>query len=237
MEGTSLGWGEFGRFERLLKEEGARDVVLIGGVKVRPDFKHLKLDFATMKMLPEIVRILAGGDNELLSGVVRIIEKRGYRVIGAHEVATDLVAADGPLGRHKAAAADRRAVERAMEAARAIGAVDAGQAAVSFDGRVVALEAAEGTDEMLKRVATLRDAGRIKWKGRTGVLAKCAKPQQDLRVDMPAIGPQTVDGAVAAGLSGIAVESGRVMIVEREEVIRRADAAGIFVIGESGAPR
>jgi DUF1009 family protein len=118
---------------------------------------------------------------------------------------------------------------RAMAAARAIGAIDAGQAAASVNGRIVALEAAEGTDGVLARIATLRQNGRLKWSGRAGVLAKCPKPQQDLRVDMPTIGPSTVAGVDAAGLAGIAIEAGHVMIVERENTLRQAKTAGVFI--------
>jgi DUF1009 family protein len=118
-----------------------------------------------------------------------------------------------------------------MKAARVIGKLDAGQAAVVINGVIVALEAYEGTDGLLERVGKLRESGRVRWKGRAGVLAKCAKPQQDLRVDMPTIGVKTVRAAAAAGLAGIAVEPGRVMIVDRTAVIELADKEGLFIIG------
>jgi DUF1009 family protein len=120
----------------------------------------------------------------------------------------------------------------AFEAARAIGRIDAGQAAVAVDGLVVALEALEGTDAMLDRVRQLRERRRVSWRGRAGVLAKCAKPQQDLRIDMPTIGPATVEAAAAVGLAGIAVEAGRVMIVSREETVQAADRHGMFIVAE-----
>jgi DUF1009 family protein len=227
-----LDWGELGRLDELLKGHGARDLVLVGGVKKRPDFRGIRLDLATMRSLKDILSIVVGGDNDVLSGTVRFFEKRGFRIVGAHEIATDLVAAPGPIGRHRPSKSDRRDVDRAMQAARAIGAIDAGQAAVSINGRLVALEGAEGTDAMLERVGALRTAGRIKWSGRAGVLAKCPKPQQDLRVDMPAIGPKTIEAAIATGLAGIAVEAGRVMIVGRAEAIQRADSEGVFLVGE-----
>ena len=110
------------------------------------------------------------------------------RIVGAHEVARDLVAAPG-VDRPAQPGQARARRHRHARAARAIGAIDAGQAAVAVNGRVVALEAAEGTDAMLERVGELRRrAGSVE--GRAGVLAKCAKPQQDLRVDMPTIGPR-----------------------------------------------
>jgi len=117
-----------------------------------------------------------------------------------------------------------------MQAARAIGALDAGQAAVVVGGRVIALEGAEGTDTMLLRVAEVRAAGRARWDGRAGVLAKRPKPQQDLRVDMPTIGPNTVRAAADAGLAGIAVAAGKVMIPDRPETVRAADATGLFLV-------
>jgi hypothetical protein len=102
------------------------------------------------------------------------------------------------------------------------------------DGRVVALEAAEGTDAMLERVQSIRASGRVRWDDLSGVLAKCPKPQQDLRVDMPAIGLKTIEAAISAGLAGIAVAAGQVMILDRAEIISRADAAGLFVVGIEG---
>jgi DUF1009 family protein len=122
----------------------------------------------------------------------------------------------------------------ALDAAAAIGALDIGQGAVAINGRVVALEAAEGTDAMLERVGQLRQSGRLRWQGRAGVFAKRAKPQQDIRVDMPVIGPATLEGVERAGLAGIVVEAGRVIIAERTATIALAERAGVFIAGEGG---
>jgi DUF1009 family protein len=134
----------------------------------------------------------------------------------------------------RASAASLADARIALDAARAIGALDIGQAAVAVDERVIALEAAEGTDAMLRRVVEVRDAGRAKWSGRAGALAKRSKPQQDLRVDMPAIGPQTVDAVAKAGLAGIAIEAGRVMIAERTETVAAAERTGTFIVADDG---
>ncbi|HZP19853.1 MAG TPA: UDP-2,3-diacylglucosamine diphosphatase LpxI [Bauldia sp.] len=225
-----LSWGEIGRIDAILKAHG-RDVVIVGNIRQRPDFKGIKLDWATMRAAKDVFTIIIGGDDTVLTGAVRFLEKRGLRVIGAHEVAPDLVAGAGALGKRAPDRRQRKDVEAAVRAAEAIGRLDAGQAAVVVEGRVIALEAAEGTDAMLERVASIRAAGRARWSSGTGAFAKCAKPQQDLRVDMPTIGTRTVEGVIAAGLGGIAISAGKVMIVDRPEVIRRADAAGIFVTG------
>lgn len=222
-------WGQLGHLEKLLAGHGKGDVVLIGGVKSRPDFRRLKLDFGTVRMLPKLVSLMAHGDNTVLNGAIGLVESWGHTVVGAHEVARDLVATAGALTRKSASTADLDDVKIAIAAARSIGQIDAGQAAVVVNGRIVALEAAEGTDGVLARIVSLRADGRLRWSGRAGVLAKCAKPQQDLRVDMPTIGPSTMAGVDAAGLAGVAVEAGRVMIVDREETLRRAEAAGVFV--------
>jgi DUF1009 family protein len=130
--------------------------------------------------------------------------------------------------------ADTRDAGQAMEAARAIGLLDIGQAAVAVGHRVVALEAAEGTDAMLGRIADMRAEGRLRWSGRRGVLVKRAKPQQDLRVDMPAIGPKTVEAVVRASLAGIVIEAGRVMIAERADTVAIAERTGTFIYGDDG---
>jgi DUF1009 family protein len=229
-----LSWGQLGRLDQILKTHGGSDLVLIGSVRSRPDFKGINLDLATMRSLKDILAIVVGGDNDVLSGTVRFFEKRGMRIVGAHEIASDLVAAPGVLSRARPGKSERLDIDKALRAARAIGAIDAGQAAVAVNGRIVALEAAEGTDAMLERIGGLKAARRVKWSGRAGVLSKCPRPQQDLRDEMPTIGVKTDEAAIALDLAGIVVEAGRVMIVDRAEAIRRADAAGLFIVGEAG---
>ncbi|BBE70568.1 LpxI family protein [Oharaeibacter diazotrophicus] len=227
-------WGEIGRLFDLLVREKVGEIVICGAVN-RPDFTSIRVDLGAVLSLPKILSLMVGGDDTVLKNVVRFFEDRGYAVTGAHAIAPELVAAAGVLGRHAPDDAARLDVARGFEAARALGGLDVGQASIAVGGRVVALEGIEGTDEMLKRVADLRARGRLKAPARSGVLVKAAKPQQDLRVDMPTIGPRTVEAAVAAGLGGIAVEAGRVMIVDRAATVAAADAARLFLAGVDGA--
>jgi len=228
---AQLGWGEIGRLYRFLKTTDCREVLLIGGVSKRPDFTSILGDFGTLKRLPTIIRALAGGDDSLLTKVIRLFEEEGYRVVGIKDVAPQLLAASGVLGSVQPKPDNWRDVELALRATKKLGELDIGQAAVAVGGRVVALEGAEGTDAMLERCAELRRIGRIRGRGRAGVLVKTAKPDQDLRVDLPAVGPRTIDLATSAGLAGIAVEANGALIAERDETIRKANEAGLFLIG------
>jgi len=125
-------------------------------------------------------------------------------------------------------------IEQAFCAAKAIGGLDAGQAVIAEDGRIVALEGLEGTDAMLERVAALRSIGRLTARPVFGVLAKTMKPGQDMRADLPAIGPRTIDGVVAAGLKGIVIEAGCSLVLDRAITLQKANAAKVFIYAHTG---
>jgi DUF1009 family protein len=189
-----------------------------------------------LRLLPKAIAGLGRGDDGLLAIVVRTIEEEGIRVVGAHQIVPDLLAPEGPVGAERPHKADMRDVQAAYKAAHALGALDIGQGAVAIGGRVIAVEGIEGTDGLLERVRDMRGHGRLAGKGR-GVLVKCAKPGQELRADLPAIGPRTVTMAHAAGLAGIGVEADHSLILEGAEVVRLADSLGVFVVGlPAGGP-
>jgi DUF1009 family protein len=225
-----VGLAQFGRFCRLALQEGCRDVVIIGNV-IRPTARQLRPDLGTLRLLPRIVRLFRGGDDHLLSGIGRIFEEHGFRLVGAHEAAPAIVVSRGALGQHEPKAADIADAHRGFAILAAFGPFDIGQAVVVAANRVLAVEAAEGTDEMLARLAALRASGRIRHAAGTGVLVKAPKPAQERRLDLPSIGARTVEGAAAAGLAGIAVAAGNVITADVAELVRAADAAGLFVIG------
>jgi UDP-2,3-diacylglucosamine hydrolase len=226
---------QLGRFSRLARQEGCHDVVFIGTL-VRPSLAQLRLDWGTVRALPSIIRAYRGGDDHLLSGVARIFEGLGFHVVGAHEVAPEILMREGPLTTLKPAAGDESDIRRALALLTAIGPFDVGQAVVVAKGHVLAVEAAEGTDQMLKRVAVLREEGRIHVPSGVGVLVKAPKPQQDQRIDLPAIGPSTIELVARAGLAGLAVIAGSAIVAQPEEVARRADAAKVFVVGVPQPP-
>ncbi|AYM10605.1 LpxI family protein [Agrobacterium tumefaciens] len=223
--------GDVAGLGRLLRENQVDRVVLSGAVARRPEWREIRPTIGILLKLPSIVRtLLSSGDDAVLQMVIKVIGTLGAKVIGAHEIAPGLLATTGPFGAHKPAEDDLRDIRKAAQAALALGTLDVGQGAVAVGGRIVALEGVEGTDAMLARVAALRAEGRISTR-RKGVLVKLCKPQQDIRADLPTIGVETVENAHKAGLAGIAVEAGRALVLDRDEMLKAADQAGIFVCG------
>ncbi len=228
--GVEVGLAEIGKCLKALHRSGCEAVCLAGAV-TRPDFAQLKPDFRGLTALPGAIAAARRGDDALLRYLVGLFEAEGFQVEGAHEVVTDLSLPKGLLGRHAPASSHSSDVERALIVARAIGELDIGQGAVVCDGLVLAVEAQEGTDAMLERVALLPAALRGVPGQPRGVLAKASKPIQDQRVDLPTIGVGTVRAAAQAGLAGIVGEAGRVLVLDREALISLADDLGIFVLG------
>ncbi len=229
-DGADAGLGQLGAGMRALRGAGCASVCFAGSV-ARPDFRDLKPDLRGLAALPGAIAAARQGDDRLLTFLIGEFEKDGFAVEGAHEVMTGLALEAGPLGRHSPGAKHQADIARAMEAAMAIGALDIGQGAVCCDGLILALEAQEGTDAMLARVADLPEAIRGAPDRPRGVLAKACKPGQDLRMDLPTIGPATVRHAKSAGLAGIAGEAGLILVLDRGAVISLADELGLFVIG------
>ena len=222
--------GEVGRLFAALKERAAEEIVFVGAM-TRPEFSDLRLDWGAVKRAAGLAQLFRKGDNGLLVGLAEIFEREGIRVVGAHEVAPGLLARAGPIGARAVSSNDESDIASGARLIDALSPFDAGQAAVIAEGRVIAVEAAEGTDAMLARVADMRANGRLRFKGQAGVLVKTPKRAQDLRLDMPAIGPKTIAGAAEARLRGVAIAAGRVLVVERDRCVREADAAALFIHG------
>jgi DUF1009 family protein len=234
--GAEVGLAELGKCFKALKRAGCHSVCLAGNV-ARPDFTALMPDLRGLAALPAAIAAAAKGDDALLRMLVGEFEKEGFAVEGAHEVMDDLSLGEGPLGRVEPSPGSAADIQQAMDVARAIGRLDAGQAAVVCRGLVLGLEAAEGTDALLARVADLPEALRGRPGAAAGVLAKAPKPIQEKRVDLPTIGPATIEGVARAGLAGIVGEAGHLLVLEREAVIALADELGVFILGvEAPAP-
>lgn len=222
--------GQLGKAAKLFRAEGCRDLVFIGTL-VRPALSELRLDWGTLRAFRLLWAAYRGGDDHLLSGVGRIFEQDGFRMVGIKDVAPDLLMPEGCATRAAPDAAATADIARGREVLAALSPFDVGQAVVVIDGHVVAVEDIEGTDGLLARVARLRGEGRIRAKTGRGVLVKAPKSAQDLRFDLPAIGPRTVEGVVKAQLAGLAVVAGNTVVAEPQTMIGAADASGIFVTG------
>jgi DUF1009 family protein len=222
--------GQLGRLTKLLRSEKCRELVFIGTL-VRPALSEIRLDWDTLRVVGRVWAAFRGGDDHLLSSIGRIFEQGGFRMVGIKDVAPDLLMPEGCLTRRSPDEDTAADIARGREVLRALSPFDIGQAAVVIDGHVVAVEDIEGTDGLLARVARLRAEGRIRAKAARGVLVKAPKSGQDLRFDLPTVGPRTIEGAAAARLAGIAIAAGNAIVVEPQAMIERADAAGLFVIG------
>ena len=219
--------GAVGRIIGWLREHEAEELVLAGRM-ARPSWSTVRPDWRGLKMLP---KILSGsqGDDAVLTLAIGELEAEGFRVVGVHDVLPGALAESGAMGLIQPDATALTDIARGVEVARALGAADVGQAVIVQQGVVLGVEAAEGTDALIKRCAGLRRDGS------GGVLVKCAKPAQDSRADLPSIGPETVRGAVETGLRGIAVSAGASLILERAETLVQADRNALFVYGIEGS--
>ena len=205
-------------------------VALAGGLR-RPSTAALLDAYSGFKSRKEIGEVLARGDDNLLRGAMRLLEDRGFRLAGLPELAPGLLASSGVYGAHSPDAGSSESIGVGMDLLGSLSPFDIGQAVVVAGRRVLAIEGPEGTDRMLARARALRAGGWLRRAERGGVLVKTPKAGQDLRVDLPAIGPRTMTNAARAGLAGVAIASGKAIVLDREATIREADRLGLFLFG------
>ena len=215
--------GEAGKILDAMSKNGVREIVLAGGIK-RPSFKELIPDWKGAKLMAKLA-IRKMKDDDMFRAVIDEIESNGFKVVGIEDVVPQMLFSEGVYGKIKPSQDDIDDINRGITVAKALGAVDVGQAVVVQEGMVLAVEAIEGTDMMLSRAAT------VKKQGKAPVMVKLLKPGQDLRVDLPAIGIQTIELLKKYGIKGIAVEAGAILLIEREAVVKMADEHRIFIIG------
>jgi UDP-2,3-diacylglucosamine hydrolase len=205
-------------------------VSLVGAVR-RPGFSALLSAYSLLRNMHEVKEVITRGDDQVLRGAVMLLEERGHRVVGAHELAPDLVASQSLIGKLTPNADDCETIGFGLDLLKSLSDFDIGQGAVIARRHVLAIEGPEGTDRMMRRVMKMRQSWfGLRRREEGGVLIKAAKRGQDLRVDMPTIGPRTVMEAAKAGLSGIAIGAGSTFVLEQEKTLRTADRLGLFLI-------
>lgn len=214
--------GALGQILKTLKAHEIQDLVLIGALR-RPSVMELMPDLKAAEFFAKI-GIRAMGDNNLLSHLRELLEREGFSLHGIHQFADELLARPGVIGKHKPGKADWPDIRRGLEISQNLGSLDVGQSVIVQEGIVLGVEAAEGTDELMRRCKHLHR------KGRPGILIKTCKPQQDRDLDLPAIGPQTVILAAECNLGGVVIHAGHTLIIDEDEVMDLAGRHKIFVI-------
>lgn len=230
--GADIGMAELGKALAALKASGCKSVCFAGTVN-RPDFKNLKPDLKGATLLPGIIAAATKGDDALLRKILSVFENEGYGVEGADDILGGETLTAGALGKVQPTSDQILDLMKALYVAEKAGELDIGQGAVVCDGLVLAVEAQEGTDAMLTRVAGLPADLRGSTGALKGALGKAPKPIQDLRVDMPVIGTRTLELAAAAGLAGVGGITGQLILLDRPALIETADRLGLFVWGET----
>lgn len=220
---------QIGTLFEALRDGGVGRMVFAGALS-RPALDPGAFDAQMRTIAPRLMAAMGAGDDALLRTVIAIFEEQGLRVIGAHDLLSDLVVPDGFASGPAPSEADLADAARGAHILAGLAHLDVGQGCVVAGGQCLGIETVQGTDALLRFVAASDPKFR---RGFRGVFVKAAKQGQDLRIDMPAIGPQTIDAAAAAGLAGLVVEPGRVMILERDEMLARLSATGLFLIARS----
>lgn len=217
--------------KQALVDQGCFEILIAGGFH-RPKFSDIALNLDTFRVsLAAVMGLRFGGDDSLLTRLAGVIEAQGFRLVGPRDVVPEMFAEKGVLGNTRPSRRAREDIGLGTETLRKMGELDIGQALVVVGRRIVAVEAAEGTTAMIERCEALRASGRLRAAPPSGVMVKMPKPGQEERLDMPVIGPDTVRVAARAGLAGLAVEAGGVLVVDQATTTRLADEAGMFIVG------
>jgi DUF1009 family protein len=221
--------GSVGTILQFLKTHHVDTLVLAGALR-RPTLSELKLDATGVTWIARLGKRSFQGDDSLLRGILALLEEEGFTVLGLSEVMESLLAPEGVLTASAPSPEEQEDIATGFSVLRHLGAADVGQALIVQQGLILGVEAIEGTLALVQRCASLAR------EGRAPLLVKGAKPQQDMRVDVPTVGIETIDAVQAAGFRGIALEAGKTCLLDREAVVQKADACGIFVVGMPVAP-
>ncbi|MCC6920989.1 MAG: UDP-2,3-diacylglucosamine diphosphatase LpxI [Alphaproteobacteria bacterium] len=222
LPGVTMPVGRFGGIVASLKRAGCRETLFAGKV-MRPRLLEFRPDWLTLRALALMLSGTWRRDDALLRVIAGVFETQGISIVGPAQIWPDMLAPLGLLGATAPAQQDLDDIRAATRAALRVGAEDKGQGAIARAGAIIGVEDRGHTEALIERAAAATGQG--------GVLVKLCKPQQDRRLDLPVIGPQTVASAARARLAGIAIEAGGTIIARREETIRAADAAGLFLLG------
>ncbi len=220
-----IGFGEISKILNILKTNQIKELVFAGGV-TKPSMSGMKVDGKGAILLSKILGNKLFGDDNLLSTIINFFEKESFKIIGADQIVDDLLAAKGVLGSVKPTDQMQKDIEIGQNALAAMSALDIGQAIVVQQKQIVGVEAIEGTDALIKRCQDLQFK-----QGSKAVLVKMKKHNQNTKIDLPALGIETIQNLSKSGFAGVAVQAKFCLIINQKEVIKLADELGLFVIG------
>jgi UDP-2,3-diacylglucosamine hydrolase len=215
--------GEVGKAVTAMKEAGVKEVVIIGSL-YKPDIFKIKVDFLGAKLLAIIAKNKFFGDNNLFLTIAGFLENQGFKLIGVHEILRHLVVEEGVFTKIKPDAQDEIDIELGIEVVRQLGKLDIGQSAIVENKVVLSVEAIEGTDALIQRSAEYKRDNKM-----SGILVKFSKPDQELRIDLPTIGINTIKNLHEAGFKGLIIESKKTIFLDQEKVIEYANKHKMFV--------
>ncbi|MEM7669988.1 MAG: UDP-2,3-diacylglucosamine diphosphatase LpxI [Pseudomonadota bacterium] len=241
-DGVSLPWrGDHPRIDAVFEKPGAlfatlrrlgvREVTFAGAMR-RPTLSPQRFDLKALAIAPRVLSALRRGDDAGLSVIAAVFEGEGLAIVPPETLLEEGRMPAGVLTRTAPSRADAADILRARQILAALGPLDVGQGAVVAQGLCLGVETVQGTDAMLRFVAKTAGPLRPDPDGARGVLVKCPKPGQDRRVDLPAIGPDTIRAVDAAGLAGVALTARGALLLNRAETVAEADRRGLFLIGD-----
>ncbi|MEM7617562.1 MAG: UDP-2,3-diacylglucosamine diphosphatase LpxI [Pseudomonadota bacterium] len=217
--------GKIGKWIKILKKQKITDILLAGNIK-RPSITNFKIDFQGAKLLTKIIGSKKQGDNSLFTKIISFLEDNGFNILNIMEHFPSLFVESGVLTDSKP---DNRAlddIDIGKNVIKSLSQSDVGQSVIVQRGMVIGIEAVEGTDQLIKRCGDLQDEG-----SKAGILVKMRKIQQDNRIDLPTIGINTIENCYKNNIRGLALETGSVVIINKDVVINRANQLGMFITG------
>lgn len=217
--------GAVGEALKHLRDAGVQEIVMAGGIK-RPSLSSLRPDAAGASLLKKLGKAFFAGDDAILKAIIAFFEEENFTVVGVDAILSDILADEGVLGKISPDKQQKADIMIGMKAAKNLGTLDIGQAAIVENAIILGTEGADGTDAMIAACGKLR-----RGKKKSGVLVKAKKPAQEEKVDLPSIGVQTIENLHAAGFAGVAVEAHASLLIDKRELIRKADIYGLFVVG------
>ena len=222
----SLKITELGKAISILKKNNCKNVIFIGKVE-RPDISLLKFDTKALFYLPRLFSAFKKGDGNILKEIIKIFKENKLNVVNSMKFTTELIFKDKSINKLKINNTDKSSISKGVKIIKSLSKFDIGQSVVINNGYVLAIEGPEGTDETIKRSLHLSKKYKLKNKS---ILIKFPKANQDLRIDLPTIGFDTIKNCIKANIKGIAVKRSQNIILDKDKIINLVKKNNFFII-------